>query len=65
VIHVTEPLNRRNSGVVRTTSPVAPSLMIKTFILGQSIFWSRRVAGMALCAFRELVAPTHKLSWQA
>src|SRR6266576_2113324 len=41
VIHVTEPLNRRNSGVVRTTSPVAPSLTIKTFMLGQNISRSR------------------------
>src|SRR6266513_3286627 len=37
VIHVTEPPNRRNRGVVRTTSPVAPSLTIKTFILAQNI----------------------------
>ena len=37
MIHVTEPLNRRSSGVVRTTSPVAPSLTIKMFILAQSI----------------------------
>jgi hypothetical protein len=32
VIQVTDPLNLRKSGVVRTTSPVAPSLRIKTFI---------------------------------
>src|SRR5438046_1693207 len=32
VIQLTSPSNRLKSGVVRTTSPVAPSLIINTFI---------------------------------
>jgi len=33
VIQETYPLNLRSNGVVRTTSPVAPSLMISTFMI--------------------------------
>jgi hypothetical protein len=32
VIQLTGPSNRLNNGVVRTTSPVAPSFMINTLI---------------------------------
>jgi hypothetical protein len=33
VTHVMWPLRRLNRGVVRTTSPVAPSFIINTFIV--------------------------------
>src|SRR6266478_8323717 len=37
VIQLTGPSNRLNNGVVRTTSPVAPSLMINTLIFNDVI----------------------------